>query len=101
MTDYPLAASCVHTARTNAQPPSRWTGFIASRSTRADVQFRTIPRMRPRSWQALSHAANAVWVYAHPGFKSPSLRHVDQGLCAYGAEPLIHINDHCRLRMAQ
>jgi len=31
--------------------------------------------------------------YAHPGFKSPSLRHPDQGLCVYGAEPLIHVQE--------
>jgi hypothetical protein len=37
-------------------------------------RFRTLADTTASKWQVQQDTANAVWVHAHPGFKSPSLR---------------------------
>ena len=49
---------------------TRALGFVAGQTTFA-IQT-------GRGRKASKRSANAVWVYAHPGFKSPSLRQSDQ-----------------------
>jgi len=67
---------------------------------RADLRGFRQAGMADPSFRGSEGTANAVWVRAHPGFKSPSLRHPDQGLRASSAESLIHVSDHRRLQMA-
>lgn len=41
---------------------------------------------------AWNGTANAVWVYAHPGFKSPILRHLTRGFAEskiFGGAPVV------------
>jgi hypothetical protein len=42
------------------------------------------------AWHSANRAANAVWVHAHPGFKSPSLRSLTRafsGIADLGESP--------------
>jgi hypothetical protein len=69
-----MIRDCAHIARTDAHGSSRQSRHVpacARRSAAAQKDF--------ASWRALSRqdpkqSANAVWVRAHPGFKSSSLR---------------------------
>ena len=69
-----MIIACAHIARTDAPPsfrqgchvPACWMSSAAGQPDR--------PAHRGLSRQRCSQTANAVWVHAHPGFKSPSLR---------------------------
>jgi hypothetical protein len=47
-----------------------------TKSTRADLRGFRCMASADAAFQTGEGTANAVWVYAHPGFKSPSLRHL-------------------------
>ena len=63
-----------HNVRTDAPSSSRRIRHNAACGSRPDMRFLTVPAVKPRSWHDAKDTANAVWVHAHPGFKSPSLR---------------------------
>jgi hypothetical protein len=94
-----MIVNCAHAARTNARCDSSKASTIQGVPGTSDLPFRAFTIIPEPGQHEASSTANAVWVRAHPGFKSPSLRHPDQGLCAYGTEPLIRVNDHRRLQM--
>jgi hypothetical protein len=90
---------CPHNARTDALSCSRQARRIPARAVACVAGQAAFAALRSRIRHESKRSANAVWVRAHPGFKSPSLRHCDQGFRADGAEPLIHVSDHYRLQM--
>ena len=76
------------------------------------ARFRHLPGATPltcadfvrRGWPAGPFAA-AKGLLMRFGFapirgSNPRASAREQGLCASGAEPLIHVSDHCRLQMA-
>jgi hypothetical protein len=69
-----VSLPCAHIARTNAHTDSGVSRYGAARSTVLDLRFRSIPAACIPARPVGEGTANAVWVHAHPGFKSPSLR---------------------------
>jgi hypothetical protein len=65
---------CAHIARTNAHTDSGLSQYGAACSGALDLRFRSIPAASILVRHIGEGTANAVWVHAHPGFKSPSLR---------------------------
>jgi hypothetical protein len=72
-----VTTSCAHTLRTSAPATCRRVPPIPARPLRSAPGQAPYAAHRPPSRQDRNHAANAVWVRAHPGFKSPSLRASD------------------------
>jgi hypothetical protein len=69
-----MIARSAHNARTNGPQQTGRTHQQTAYSQRPDLQERECPVGSVTAWYAINGTANAVWVYAHPGFKSPSLR---------------------------
>jgi hypothetical protein len=69
-----MNARFAHNARTNGLQQAGRTCQQAAHSQRADLQERGTSTRSVTVWYAMNRTANAVWVRAHPGFKSPSLR---------------------------
>jgi len=65
---------CAHGLRTDAQHSSRQVPRNPACPVRPELQFRAIPVAASPFRHGGNDTANAVWVRAHPGFKSPSLR---------------------------
>jgi hypothetical protein len=66
--------SCPHTARTNAQRSRRQSRHGGARCHYSDLHRNSIAVSLAHARHGRNGTANAVWVRAHPGFKSPSLR---------------------------
>jgi hypothetical protein len=66
--------ACVNTARTTMPRIPVTVLTSAELSGTADQQSRVFARIRGRARHVISGTANAVGVYAPPGFKSPILR---------------------------
>jgi hypothetical protein len=69
-------ARCAHGLRTAAPGTSRRSRFIPARRMPTDLRLRGCLAPSPRGRHTRNGTANAVRVYALPGFKSPSLRHL-------------------------
>ncbi len=70
-----MSPACAHNARTDAAAISRQVHLFPARligSGPGQAAYAPLPGW---SRQDGKRSANAVWVHAHPGFKSPSLRH--------------------------
>jgi hypothetical protein len=66
---------CPHSARTNTRPIPRGPQIILGVPGTPDLQVRDFAIVPEPARHGRKNSANAVWVHAHPGFKSPSLRH--------------------------
>ena len=63
-----------HNARTNALRNPAASGYYSLLSGTPDLRFCSIAASVQPARHGTDDSANAVWVRAHPGFKSPSLR---------------------------